>query len=382
VTGAVDLRRLPGYAELSEPERVERAHQADASYFSRLAQIPPTTTLDHRWIVDESAPPKLALLARSLASTPHAALSAVMAAREQLAALPEHATGGAITDTDRLRYLLHPFDPAAGGLAEIRRRAATAVPARPDAHLDQYVAVPPFGWHPEQRSRALRALAEQPGGATLSVGLHAWRPSETLLDLLRKQAEAYARLARPAAMRGAELVGTLQLDPEPFAVTAAPLYTSAARSYGDGVFRVRVTLASPRPLSGELIHAVLGAFATSHPQSHTAIFPTATEADVAIGLLHGLGVYDPPAQWVPLLATLADPTEVAACCPMPAAASGVLLAPPVQDPSPERHAGSLHVSGDYVHGDKHGGDTIVAGGKHVHLPPGVDPERPAPPIDR
>src|SRR5262249_19642225 len=166
------------------------------------------------------------------------------------------------------------------------------------------------------------------------------------------------------------------LAADPFAVMAAPLYAAAARRYRGQVFRVRVTLAGTHPPDRALVSAALAAFATADPSGLNAISPTGPDQQTTALLLRGLGVSPPATDAPSLLATIADPAEVAAHCPLPAATTGTRHALPVQPPAPHRRTGALHIHGDYVEGDKTGGDTILTGGKHVNLT-GSTPPSPA-----
>jgi hypothetical protein len=375
VAAAVDLTRLSGYAELPEPDRLWQAHRADTEYLGRLCQQP-GTVLDHRWLAGGPGGPELSVLARVGAGSAQQARAAALALRERLADLPDHVTGGQVTDTDRLLDLLHPFDPVPAGIAEICRVPITEQPRRPDAHTSRYLAVQPCGWHPGRWDPVLRALSDQPGRTVLSVGLQSWRVPAALLDGLRAETGQYQRLAQPTAVHGASLVGTTWLEGERFAQFAAPLYAEAARRYQEPVFRVRITLAGTCPLGRDLVSAVLAAVATADPAGLRATAPAGPDLDATVRLLRGLGVPPPSPDAARLLVTIADPAEAAACCRLPAASTGRLFGTPVAPPPPHRHAGGIRIQGDWVCGDKTGGDTILEGGKHVYFT--TPPATPAP----
>ena len=405
VAAATDLTRLSGYAELPERERVAQAHQADSAYLERLSRLPHGTVLDYRWVGGTGTPgsaagaggpgaaggggapgaagggapgaaggggpgaaggPRLAVLARVAAASAEAAREAALAVREQVGRLPEHVQGAAVTDADALHDWLWPAE--LGWVADVRRRPATGQPRRPDAHTGRYVLVRPCGWHPERWEPLLGALARHPGRVLLSVGLQPFDVPPQLVELLRYEAAQYARLAREVTLAGAGLAGRTTLAGEPFAQQAAPLYAQAALRYTGTAFRLRVTLAADRPLAPDLVHALLDALATDQldgPEDIEATPQHGRDHAGATWLLRGLGVPAACADQVLLLATLADAQEAAAYCPLPAAAGGH-SALPVRDPAPERLAGGLRVLGDYVAGDKHGGDNLFGGDKHVY----------------
>ncbi|CCH35609.1 hypothetical protein ABZ816_13490 [Actinosynnema sp. NPDC047251] len=306
ITATVDLDRLVGYVGGSAGQRLHRAREEDAAYLARLCTGDPSIVHEVR---RRGAEVTLAGTVRR--PERERAGEAAEAGLARLLDVPTHVTA-------------EEFEPPVV-LAEavLRKRAVVGVPARPDAGVRYYLAVPPLWSDPATWPGLL-------GDAELVVELRPHWVRPDFGAMLEGIAVQYERLAAPTVFRTGGLYSApAALPAEPFAVRAAPLYREAAARYRGWVFRVRIGVTGADP-------------------EHLDRLAAALNAD-----------HRPPARDLPpaldLVRELADPGEAAHAVWLPA---GRVAGLPLVEPPPERtgtHGVIITDSTVRVDGDLFGG---------------------------
>lgn len=289
VASVVDLDRLTGYAELSTADRLARARAEDTAYLARLCAVLPDAVVEFRrghgrLVVGGT------LRRADRDGAAHAAAEALRAVLRG----PEHV----------VLEECEPPGPAGAPAVELSRRCAFGQPARPDAGVRYYLAVPPMRSSPQAWSALLDGL----GGAELSVTLSPLWLGQGFAAVLSSVADQYERLAKPTVLRTDGVYhSAIDLPPEPFAVSAAPVFRDAAARYRGLVHRMRVTLSGfadphlPVRLATALGAEHPGAPRAEVPQSFRLLRELADAHDAAqvvclpAGAAGGFAVSEPPA---------------------------------------------------------------------------------------
>ncbi|WP_280668847.1 MULTISPECIES: hypothetical protein [unclassified Kitasatospora] len=274
--GWVGLRLAParalaehrGYLDLAEEERRRQAVAAELAWLQ--AQCRPAepdgsgpgapTRFDLRYTGGPGGLLRCVLLAQTVAGAPEAAERGALALRQRLAALPGHVAAAEILEPSELLAELDPLDTVARGtggcrLVEIRRRLTPLPLQRPDTNRESAVLVADFepsgvSWEP-----LWAELASSPVPVVLSVALEPIRLGPGEVDLLRRYAGEYHRLAA-AGLTAPPWQRTLPGSPA--AAAGAGHFDQALRRVAFPGYRLRITLAAAGALPARLAQLVAG----------------------------------------------------------------------------------------------------------------------------
>ncbi|MFC7257694.1 helicase HerA domain-containing protein [Streptomyces lutosisoli] len=358
IDAAADLTETQEYADLPEAERRIKAIAAETAWLNGQWDTAHGERVELRYLTDPAErATTCALLGRVSAPTPALAVSAALALRGRLAALPRHVHASPVEDAAEVARLLTPFAPEpVAGVAEIRKRYRTGLPNRPDAGVRYYVAPQPFTASAPPWDALWQALAGHPYPVMLSIGLEPYVVPDDLGPLLHRVATQYGRLGTAGQLPDGLWSPGTQLAPDAFAVDASRVYADAARRYTGRAFRVRVALASPAPVPESLAELV-GA-TVSPPErareggvltetftgpAHSVAWPGPGELPAAWqGLTtleqarwggdHCWRLPEPLAPPLRLLADLVDAREAGAAFRLPLAVNGHMAGFPVRRP--------------------------------------------------
>ena len=387
IDAAADLTETQEYADLNEAGRFDKVVQAERAWTAGLWEAGHHERFDVRYLTGPvTGRISCVVLGRVTAPTPNEAVVVGNALRRRMyQTLPRHVHASEVTDVDEVYRHLVPFQPAATGLAEIRKRIWTARPNRPDAGVRNYMMVQPFttaavSWEP-----LWRALAAQPTPILLSIGLTPTEVPQTTTATLHHLATLYNRLGTPGELPDGLWSTAVRLGADAFAVDAHRIFADAARRYSGRVFRLRITLASPehlpdsvceligqtvspteRPAEAGALTTIFSGAAhhTVRPASeseHEVAWRNATVLDQApwdASYLRGLPEQPPPL--VRLLCELADPREASSALRLPVAIHGHMPGFPVRHPGladiVDYAAGPGHITlGTQLVGDREAG---------------------------
>jgi hypothetical protein len=261
IQSVADLSQSAEYAEDSPEERLRRAMTDDVGYLHGhlLAGRSPVwqdAALELRLVSrPDQRRIEAAVLGRVLVPDEESFTDTTRRHLERLSALPAHVSGEPITDQNELMALLQPFTADPAGCIELRKRHLIGVPQRPDAGVRYYFAVQPLRPQPGSWVQVFEALLGRADPVMISIGLAPVRLSASFSAALDGIATQFARLSETTSITLGPLSGTeVMLTPDTFAVHAHQLFADAARRYRDVGFRLRVSIASPRPLDDGLAH--------------------------------------------------------------------------------------------------------------------------------
>ncbi|HEY3867673.1 MAG TPA: hypothetical protein VGM10_04965, partial [Actinocrinis sp.] len=347
IDAAADLPESREYAELSEAGRLAKASADEATWISGQWDTDYTPHIALRFIGASSSGTTCVLLGRVYGADPADTANAALRLRRRLAGLPKHVFGHEVVDSAAVRGWLEPFAPHPQGIVEVRRRIRAERPLRPDARVGFYLTVDPFTGAPaDSREPLWRALAGQREPVLLDLAFEPCVVPAELTGFLRLLVANYSQLAQPGTYMHPATMAVVRLDPDPFAVTAAPLFAAAAAKYASRAFRMRLTLASPAPLPDALARQ-LGEQIVG--PEHTLVRPLLQEAGLAWGNVTSLDLLRWDAQYagpmpvalppnLRLLAELVDADEAAAALRLPVAVHGHVPGFAVRTPTIERTA--------------------------------------------
>ncbi|OLB65642.1 MAG: hypothetical protein AUI10_05975 [Actinobacteria bacterium 13_2_20CM_2_72_6] len=244
ITSAYDLSRRADFARLNPAERLDYAVREQAAYLDRLLAVRPGEVTALRWARTEPGRLRLWLLARTSAAVPEAAAARAVHLAERLVDVPSHVTAEAVTDPAAVQAILNPFMPAPDGLAQVGKRVRVQQPERPDAGVDNYLAVEPFAQERVDWTMLLDLLAACPHPLTVTVTLSPERVSAQVRRTVESEATRFARL-RETYEGPADLGGRIRFPPDSAAAVLQPIFADALNRYADRAFRFSVTVASP-----------------------------------------------------------------------------------------------------------------------------------------
>ncbi|TMM39261.1 MAG: hypothetical protein E6F99_07455 [Actinobacteria bacterium] len=256
ITGGYDLSR-------ADPARATRDQ---AEYLDRLLAVRAGEVVALRWVRTEPGRLRLWLLARTSAAVPETAASRAVTLAGQLAAVPPHLVAEPVADPAAVQGVLTPFVPAPDGLAQVGKRVRAQPPERPDAGVEEYLAVEPFARNGVDWSMLLDLLAACPYPLALTVTLAPERVSAQVRRTVEAEAARFARLAEPHD----DAAARVRLPPDSAAAALAELFQDAALRYRDHAFRYGMTVASPVTLDEMVVEALgrtvaAGQYATARP---------------------------------------------------------------------------------------------------------------------
>src|SRR5437762_6670153 len=230
----------------------EQALPDQATYLDRLLAAHPGEVFALRWLRSEPGRLRLWLwlLARTSAAVPETAAARAVALAEQLGAVPPQVIAEPLADPAAVQAVLTPFVPAPDGLAQIGKRVRAQSPERPDAGVDEYLAVEPFARDPVDWAMLLDLLAASPHPLAVTVALAPERVAAQVRRTLETEAARFERLAEPRDDGGTRLL------PDSAAAGLAALFQDALARYGDRAFRFGVTVAAPVTLDGMVVEAL------------------------------------------------------------------------------------------------------------------------------
>jgi hypothetical protein len=361
VDAAADLSESSEYNSLEEEARYQKAVNEQIALLAQLLSAESPVAVDLRWTVaPDTRSLSLSVLGKAWGRDDAAACSAAVAARGALtSSIPDHAYVSPIESTDEVAAALRPWEPAAAGLIEVRKRITIAEPNRPDAGVAYYFAVLPYSLAVAPWSRLLAALAAHPSPLILSIGLTPVSLPPSFSVLLERSATHYGRLAREGELReSGTYFGNRKLAPDSFAIEAEKIFSDAARRYRDVVFALRIQLASPSPIEDGLARLVGSTISPASSESGKSYLDTAfTGAGFQIErpttpvehqtFLHNLFTLDhqvwggdssiwarpdPPHPHLRALSLIADTREAACAFRLPIAGHGRLPGFPVRKP--------------------------------------------------
>jgi hypothetical protein len=255
VTAAYDLSRRTDYARLTPVERLEYAVREQAGYLDRLLAVRPGEVAALRFTRAEPGRLRLWLLGRTSAPTPDTAQRRAVQLAAGLLDVPSNVVAEPVPDAAAVQAALTPFIPAHDGLAQIGKRVRIQRPERPDAGVENYLAVEPFAQERVDWTALLRLLAGHPYQLCLTVALTPERVSPQVRRTLESEATRYARLSE--AFEGpADVGGRIRFPPDSAAAILGPIYRDALTRYADRAFRFSVTIASPVALDEMVVEAL------------------------------------------------------------------------------------------------------------------------------
>ena len=125
---------------------------------------------------------------------------------EQLGAVPPQVVAEPVADPAAVQAVLTPFVPAPDGLAQIGKRVRAQPPERPDAGVEEYLAVEPFARDPVDWAMLLDLLAASPHPLAVTVTLAPERVAAQVRRTLETEAARFERLAEPRDDGGTRLL--------------------------------------------------------------------------------------------------------------------------------------------------------------------------------
>jgi hypothetical protein len=269
ITSAYDLSRRTDFARLNPAERLDYAVREQAAYLDRLLAVRPGEVTALRWARTEPGRLRLWLLARTSAALPGTAAARAVQLAERLVDVPTHVTAEPVTDPAAVQAILNPFVPAPDGLAQVGKRVRVQQPERPDAGVDNYLAVEPFAQERVDWTMLLDLLAACPHPLTVTVALTPERVSTQVRRTVESEATRFARL-KETYEGPADVGGRIRFPPDSSAAVLQPIFQDALNRYADRAFRFSVTVASPVTLD-EMVAEALGRTISPAPaQSGTA----------------------------------------------------------------------------------------------------------------
>ncbi|MEV6342851.1 CHAT domain-containing protein [Actinoplanes sp. NPDC051851] len=374
---ALLVEPVPGResGEGSQGERRAEAAIADAGWLAGLGDPAGGARLELRYLHRPGEKLRCVLLGRVDTPTAGAATSAARRLRDRLASLPPHVRATSAGSAADIQRLLNPFRPHPSGLAEVRKQIRWARPIRRDAGVAYYLAVPRLATGASSWDPLWQGVADLPQPFLLTVGLEPYAPPPQFGGMLADLAIRYGRLATPGRSAQSSLrQHSYELPADPFAAYAAPLFTEAWRHYQSGVFRARITLASPEPLPEPLVARVAATICAPRGNgetTHVVVTPAPDERDTAwrnVTMLENerwdrgylAHLPEPPPSGLRLLAETMDASEAASAWRLPPA------------PSPGGRT-VFHISGDHatvvnesvVHGSFNVGGGSAAGAEEA-----------------
>ncbi|MGI5244989.1 CHAT domain-containing protein [Dactylosporangium sp. CA-139066] len=271
--------------EGSDAQRRAEAALADAGWLAGQWDPAGGARLELRYLHQPGEGVRCVLLGRVVAPTSGAATAAALRLRDRLGMLPPHVRAAPVEAPDAVQRLLNPFPAHPSGVVEVRKQVRLGVPSRPDAGVAYYLAVPRFAAGAANWGPLWQAVADLPQPFMLSVGLEPFAPAAPFVGLLAELAAKYGRLATPGRTVQGQLSGrSYELAADPFAVYAARLFDDAWRHYQSGVFRTRITLASPAPLPPALVEQVAATICAPRDDrevTHVLVAPEPDELSTA-----------------------------------------------------------------------------------------------------
>jgi|GEM_PF-2130852 len=284
---ALDVEPLPGsaFGDGTDAERRDDAAHVDAGWLAGQWDPAGGTALELRYLHRPGGGVRCALLGRAYAPTMLAATSAALRLRERLGTVPAHVRAAPVGSAAEVQKLLDPFPAHPAGLFEVRKQIRPGLPSRPDAGVAYYLAIPRFAGGATSWERLWDAVADLPQPFMLTVGLAPYTPSPQFVGLLAELAARYGRLAAPGQTAASPLrQQSFALAADPFAAYAARLYADAWQHYQSGVFRMRITLASPEPLPAALVGQVATTICAPRGDgdiTHVTVVPMPDELETA-----------------------------------------------------------------------------------------------------
>src|SRR5437773_121017 len=183
----------------------EQALPDQATYLDRLLAAHPGEVFALRWLRGEPGRLRLWLLARTSAAVPETAAARVAQLAEQLGAVPPQVVAEPVADPAAVQAVLTPFVPAPDGLAQIGKRVRAQPPERPDAGVDEYLAIEPFARDPVDWAMLLDLLAACPHPLAVTLALAPERVAAQVRRTLESEAARFGRLAEPRDEGGTRL---------------------------------------------------------------------------------------------------------------------------------------------------------------------------------
>ena len=269
----------------SPEQRRAEAALADAGWLAGQSDPSAGARLELRYLHRPGERLRCVLLGRVQAPTAGAATGAALRLRDRLGSLPAHVRATPVGSAPEIRRLLDPFRPDPAGVAEVRKQIRAAVPARPDAGVAYYLAVPRLAGGATSWDPLWQTVADLPQQFMLTVGLEPFEPPPQFAGMLGDLATRYGRLATPGRSAPSPLrQQSYQLAADPFAAYATRLFADAWRRYRSSVFRTRITLASPEPLPQPLVAQVAATICAPRGDgetTHVVVVPEPDERGVA-----------------------------------------------------------------------------------------------------
>ena len=281
VTAAYDLSRRADYARLTPVERLEYAVREQASYLDRLLAVRPGEVAALRFTRTELGRLRLWLLGRTSAPNVDTAARRAVQLAEGLLDVPSHLSAAPVTDLAVVQAALTPFTPAYDGLAQIGKRVRVQRPERPDAGVDNYLAVEPFAQERVDWTALLESLAGYPDPISVTIALTPERVSAQVRRTVESEATRYARLSQ-AFEAPADLGGRMRFPPDSAAAILEPIFRDALSRYADRAFRFSVTVASPMTLDGMIVEALGRTISPAPEQAGARHDPTSVPTGYAI----------------------------------------------------------------------------------------------------
>ncbi len=268
VTAAYDLSRRADYARMAPAERLEYAVKEQAAYLDRLLAIRPGEVAALRWMRTDPGRLRLWLLARTSAAVPETAAARAVQLADRLLDVPTHVVAEPVTDPAAIQAVLTPFAPAVDGLAQVGKRVRVQQPERPDAGVENYLAVEPFAQERVDWTMLLDLLAACPHPLTVTVALAPEQVSPQARRTVESEATRFARL-KETYEGPTDMGGRIRFPPDSAAAVLEPIFQDALNRYADRVFRFSVTVASPMALD-EMVVEALGRTISPAPGQTTA----------------------------------------------------------------------------------------------------------------
>ncbi|WP_034262751.1 hypothetical protein [Actinospica robiniae] len=324
------LTSAHNYLDVSAPEREERLAQAEGAWLSAQWSPEAGTAFEIRYL---SRPPsgrlECAVLTRAGGPTAEAARARAGQAVARLAQLPPHVRGEEIEAETEIHSWMVPFTPAARGLVEIRKRLTWAQITRTETGRRVGLAFGEFGPGRSDWEELLRALAQLPYRAALSICFVPFPIDLSFRKAVADLAEEYAYLGRPG---NGDIIFNAPAQADPFAKDVTPRYALERQRYVGPCYRVRVSLAAEGELPDYL--GQFAATAMAPGGGAVAMRPVGEEGRTAVSNLNALnsdwlaatyaqGV--PPTALAPaeqVLADLVDPFQARAVMRMPTHRAG------------------------------------------------------------
>ncbi|SDT78238.1 CHAT domain-containing protein [Actinoplanes derwentensis] len=265
--------------------RRAEAALADAGWLAGLWDPAAGARLELRYLHQPGERLRCVLLGRVTAPTAAAATEAALRLRDRLGALPAHVRAAPVRAAADIRLLLEPFRAHPSGLAEVRKQIRAGQPARPDAGVAYYLAVPRLAGGAASWDPLWQSVADLPEPFMLTVGLEPYAPPAPFAGMLADLAARYGRLATPGRSERSPLrMRSHELAADPFAAYAARHFAEAWQHYQSTVFRTRITLAAPGPLPSTLVTRVAATICAPRADrevTHVVVTPEPDEMDTA-----------------------------------------------------------------------------------------------------